>query len=92
MNDDTKAVKRPDEELDLSGFGNLTPVYSNRFHVFTGPIISRIFFGEIMKTDGEVLFHTALAIPTVDLIQLKELLDQLIQKTPIQVESAAPDG
>ena len=28
MNDDTKAAQRPDEELDLSDFGNLTPIFS----------------------------------------------------------------
>ena len=92
MNDDTKAAQRPDEELDLSDFGNLTPIFSNRFYVSTGPIMSRIFFGDVMRMGGDAVYHTSIAVPTVDLILLRDLLDKLLQRTTIGEAVDKADG
>ena len=52
MGNDVAAEQKEAELLDLSDFGDLTPVYSNKFHVFIGPLISRVFFGELMRAEG----------------------------------------
>jgi len=64
--------------LDHSDFGNLVPHYSNRFHMFVDPAMSRIYFGDQMLNDGEVLFHTLVTMKTSDLVELRELIDRLL--------------
>ncbi len=64
--------------LDHSDFGNLAPHFSNRFHMFVGPSMSRIYFGDQILKDGETLFHTLIAMHTSDLVELRELIDRLL--------------
>ena len=92
MSDDAAAEQNEAEQLDLSDFGNLTPIFSNRFYVFTGPVISKVVFGEIMRTDGDISYHTSLTIPTVDLIALRDLLDRLIQQLAVEEAGEKADG
>ena len=92
MSDDAAAGQKEDEQLDLSSFGNLTPIFSNRFYVFTGPVISKVVFGEIMRTGGDISYHTSITIPTVDLISLRDLLDRLIQKAAVEEAKDETNG
>ena len=92
MSDNTAAGHKEDDQLDLSSFGNLTPIFSNRFYIFTGPVISKVVFGEIMRTGGDISYHTSITIPTVDLILLRDLLDRLIQKTAVEEVEDKTDG
>ena len=78
MSDEIKRGEQEEKHLDLSDFGNLSPLFANRVHVFTGPVMSRIYFGEILRTDGEISYHTAIAIPTTDLIALRDLIGRLL--------------
>ena len=45
---------KKEQDLDLSDFGNMAPLFSNRFHIFTGPIMSKIYFGEIMLFGAQI--------------------------------------
>ena len=63
MSDDATLGQKENEQLDLSSFGNLTPIFSNRFYVFTGPVVSKVVFGEIMRAGGDISYHTSLARP-----------------------------
>lgn len=90
MNDSTKSGEISYEDLDLSDLGNLTPVYSNRFYAFVGPVVSRIFFGELMKDGGDHRYHTSVVLTTADIILLRDLLDRLIQK--VATQESQPDG
>ena len=92
MSDDTGAAQKEAEQLDLSDFGNLTPIFSNRFYVFTGPVMSKIVFGEIMRTVGDISYHTSISIPTADLIALRGLLDRLIQRLAAEEAEGKTDG
>ena len=94
MSDDVTATaaQKEDEQLDLSDFGNLTPIFSNRFYVSTGPVISKIVFGEIMRTGGDISYHTSITIPTADLIALRDLLDRLIQRLAVKEVGEKTDG
>ncbi len=69
-----------EEMLDQSHFGNLSSRFSNRFHLFVGPSISRPYFGDQVLKEGEVVFHTHIAMHTSDLAELRELNDRLLEK------------
>ena len=73
--------------LDHSDFGNLAPHYSNRFHMFVGPSMSRIYFGDQMLKDGEVLFHTLVSMHTSDLVELRKLIDRLLPDSHVSQNS-----
>lgn len=60
-------------------FGKLPPHFSNKFHLFVGPSISRIYFGDQTVKDGETLFHTLIAMDTSDLAELRDLIDSLLE-------------
>ena len=64
--------------LDHSDLGNLVPHFSNKFYIFTGPNISRIYFGDQILNSGEILYHSHITMHTSDLIELRKLIDQLI--------------
>ncbi len=42
MADNIRTEESNTKDLDLSDFGNLTPVFSNRFYVFSGSDLSKI--------------------------------------------------
>lgn len=77
---------------DLSDFGNLVPVFANRFYVYRGSEISRIFFGEMMKLEGESSFHSSIVMRTADLIKLMELIARLTKHRVDQLEEGETDG
>ncbi len=66
------------ETLDHGDFGNTAAQFSNRFHMFVGSSMSRIYFGDQIVKDGEVLFHTSIVMHTADLIELRELINRLL--------------
>lgn len=80
--------KAKDKKLDLSDFGSLPPQFSNRFYVIPGPLISRIFFGERLFTDGEDIYHSQVAMATVDILQLRDLLNELLPETKPEQDEA----
>ncbi|MCY3983863.1 MAG: hypothetical protein OXE85_08095 [Roseovarius sp.] len=68
-----------EEILDQSHFGNLSSHFSNRFHLFVGPSISRLYFGDQVLKDGEIVFHTHITMHTSDLAELRKLIDRLLE-------------
>jgi len=79
--DDNPTEKSETTGPDLSDFGNLTPVFSNRFYVFAGPELSKIFFGETLKgaEHGETFHHTSITMHRSDLIALMKLIARLTE-------------
>lgn len=80
MRQDPKADET--ETLDPGDFGKCTPHYSNRFHMFVNPSISRIYFGDQLSNDGDVLFHTSIVMQTSNLVELRDLINQLLSQDP----------
>jgi len=76
---------------DHGDFGNLPPHFSNRFHLFAGPSISRIYFGDQMLKDGETLFHTLIAMHTSDLAELRDLIDRLLESHDVSGNDVSGD-
>jgi len=68
-----------EEILDQNHFGNLSSHFSNRFHLFVGPSISRLYFGDQILKDSKVVFHTHVTMHTSDLVELRKLIDRLLE-------------
>ena len=79
-------------DYDLSDFGNLTPIFSNRFYAYRGSGLSRIFFGEMMRPEGESSYHTSIVLSTADLISLMKLIARLTNHRVEEQEESESDG
>ena len=91
MNDDSQQEFEK-ADYDLSYFGNLTPIFANRFYVYRGLNFSRMFFGEIMKPEGESSYHTSMVLNTADLVLLMKLIARVTNHRVEEAEESSPDG
>ena len=91
MTNDPQPINEVDDP-DLSDFGNLVPVFSNRCYVYAGKEVSKIFFGEMMKPSGESFYHTSVTVRTEDLIGFMKLIAQLTGHRVEAQEESESDG
>ncbi|WP_292532120.1 hypothetical protein [Methylocystis sp.] len=59
---------------------DLTPIFSNRCNVTINQNITRFAFGEFVAGDQktDVVYHTAVVMPTADAVVLADLLGRMI--------------
>ena len=53
-------------------------LFSNRFFVETGSVISRLDFADVRAEDEKPVAHTSITMATADLVELRDLLNKLL--------------